>query len=233
MKGYFYTLLKTEFVDSQLCCTIHTKTLEEAEQYGEFSNIECEIIEVQNPLLEGTNYEYCVKWDSSNAIDLLCWLNQGTEIFSGFLQPLNTGYTLQCKIKKTLPNAVVPSRAHYSDSGYDLTLVKHVKTVGDVMFYDTGIVVEPPHGYYFDLVPRSSISKTGYMLANSVGIIDQNYRGNILVPLRKISKESKDIELPAKVVQLIPRQWVNFQLLETECSNSTMRGEGGFGSTGV
>ena len=52
------------------------------------------------------------------------------------------------------------------------------------------------------LVPRSSISKTGYMLANSVGVIDRTYTGNVLVPLIKVDKSMPDLILPARVVQL-------------------------------
>jgi dUTP pyrophosphatase len=139
--------------------------------------------------------------------------------------------TLTFKFKKTDDSAQNPVRAHGSDSGFDLTLIKKIKTVGDVEFYSTGIQVEPPHGYYFDMVPRSSISKTGYMLANSVGIIDQNYRGDILVPLRKIDKDAKNIELPVKFVQLIPRQWIHMSASECKSLDITARGEDGFGST--
>ena len=83
------------------------------------------------------------------------------------------------------PNAVSPERARPSESGFDLTLISVVKNVGKVTMYGTGIMIQPPTGFYFDMVPRSSIIKSGYMLANSVGVIDQGYTGEIMVPLIK------------------------------------------------
>ena len=52
--------------------------------------------------------------------------------------------------------------------------------------YDTGIQVKPQYGYYFEIVPRSSLSKSGYILANSIGIIDPSYSGNLYIVLIKI-----------------------------------------------
>jgi|GEM_PF-3634214 len=135
------------------------------------------------------------------------------------------------KFSKARPDAVAPFKARASDSGYDLTLLEKVKTVGDVDFYDTGIKISPAYGYYFDVVPRSSLSKTGYMLANSVGIIDRTYTGNVLVPLRKVDKEAKDIELPIRLVQIIPRKIIHIDFEEVTDVGTTQRGEGGFGST--
>ena len=103
-----------------------------------------------------------------------------------------------------------------SDSGYDLTIIKKIKTDGMVEFYDTGIKVTPPYGYYFDVVPRSSITKTGYILANNVGIIDRSYVGNILVPLIKVDSSKPDLELPMRIVQLIPRKIEHFELEEVD-----------------
>lgn len=127
--------------------------------------------------------------------------------------------------------AVRPSKSRASDSGYDLTLISIIKQVGDVTFYGTGITVKPPTGFYLDLVPRSSLSKQGYMLANSTGIIDNTYRGEIIVALRKFSG-FKDLELPAKVVQIIPRKRYHFDVVEASNIDKTSRNDGGFGSTG-
>ena len=70
--------------------------------------------------------------------------------------------------KKLQDRAVEPFKARASDSGYDLTILEKVKTVGMVEFYSTGIAVQHvKEGWYFDMVPRSSISKSGYILANS------------------------------------------------------------------
>ena len=87
------------------------------------------------------------------------------------------------------------------------------------------------NGYYFELVPRSSISKTGYSLANNIGIIDQNYRGEIIVALRKNDEKADDLILPCKIAQLIPKQWFNMVFEEDVNITETVRDTGGFGST--
>lgn len=231
MKGEFYNRLKLEYENNQLVAYILCKSDEEATSLAEFSGQTCEISSVEPyKLNEGTDYSFCAKWYSTDAIDLLIMLNENTEFYNHVLCPLPI-HSLSFRFKKSDKNAVVPARAHGSDSGFDLTLLKKIKTVNDVEFFSTGIQVEPPHGYYFDMVPRSSLSKTGYMLANSVGIIDQNYRGDIIVPLRKVNKNAETLTLPVKLVQLIPRQWIHMSAVETSNLDQTQRGEDGFGST--
>lgn len=131
--------------------------------------------------------------------------------------------------------AVVPNRAHYLDSGYDLTIIDVVKNYGKTKLYGTGIKIQPPEGIYFDMVARSSISKTGYILTNSIGIIDNQYRGELLVALTKIDDSKPDLELPIRIAQLIPRQWIDLQPAEITKEELTYeeRGEAGWGSTGT
>jgi dUTP pyrophosphatase len=135
------------------------------------------------------------------------------------------------RFRKTLENAVVPSKAHPEDSGFDLVLVSKIKEENGVAFYDTGIAVAPPEGYYFEVYGRSSISKSGYMLANNVGIIDSTYRGSIRVALIKVNPQAPELELPCRLVQMIPRQFVHLDPVEVESLDDTVRGEGGFGSS--
>lgn len=231
MKCLITDKLKTGFEGQTLKCYLYTETMEEAEKIAHYTELCCEISELEDTeFISETDYKFCVTWEGTEAIDLLKKLNK-QDIFANFLAPISSYQTLKTKFTKTRDDAVTPTRAHSTDSGFDITIIDIHKTVGDVTFYKTGITVEPPHGYYFELVPRSSISKTGYMLANNIGIIDQNYRGEILVALRKTDKQSKDIELPMKIAQLIPKQWYNMEFEEvTKCSD-TQRSEGGFGST--
>ena len=130
------------------------------------------------------------------------------------------------------PKAIAPTKANSSDSGFDLSILDLKKKTNNVYFYHTGVKVMPDHGMYFDLVPRSSISKTGYMLANNIGIIDQGYNGEIIVALIKIDETAEDLTLPCKIAQLIPRQWMNVRGVHVEELQSSLRGDGGFGSTG-
>jgi deoxyuridine 5'-triphosphate nucleotidohydrolase len=136
------------------------------------------------------------------------------------------------KFMKTRQDAIAPRKAHATDSGYDVWLLEKVKDENGMVMFDTGIAVKPPHGYYFELVGRSSISKSGYIMANSVGIIDSSYRGSLKVALIKINKDIPDLELPCRLVQLIPRQFLHLEAVEVEELDTTERGEGGFGSSG-
>lgn len=145
-------------------------------------------------------------------------------------------------IKKIAPEAVMPSKALAGDVGYDLTIISRETIVTgvwhgrvmdpEVTLYDTGVAVEPSDGYYVEVVPRSSLSRTGYIMANSIGIIDPSYRGTIKVALIKIDKYAPEIPLPFKGFQMVIRKIENVELcLTDENLSQTTRGNGGFGST--
>jgi deoxyuridine 5'-triphosphate nucleotidohydrolase len=136
------------------------------------------------------------------------------------------------KWKRTLENAVEPTKNIPSDSGYDLTVISKIKELNGVSYYDTGICVEPPTGFYFDVVGRSSISKTGWMLANNIGIIDATYRGSIIVALVRVNDNADEIKLPMRLVQMIPRSLILMNNIEVDSLSDTVRGSGGFGSSG-
>lgn len=130
-------------------------------------------------------------------------------------------------------NALPPQKAYPTDSGFDLFLIKKIKEENGVYMYDTGIAIKPPEGYYFELVGRSSISKSGYMLANNIGVIDETYRGSIKVALVKVKPDAKELELPIRLVQLIPRNLILMKPNKVENLDETTRGDGGFGSSGT
>ena len=137
------------------------------------------------------------------------------------------------KWNKCKKNAVPPTKSRASDTGYDLTIIDVVKDLGETKLYGTGIKVSPDYGWYLDLVPRSSIIKTGYVMTNSIGIIDRSYNGEVLVPLAKLDKNLPDIQLPCRIAQLIPRPIINFDFVEVvEDLEVTDRGDKGFGSSG-
>ena len=139
---------------------------------------------------------------------------------------------MECFVKKLREDAVIPQKAHSTDTGYDLwVLGEHKKLDNGVVMYSTGLQIEPPYGYYFEIVPRSSIIKSGYIQANSIGVVDYGYRGELFVPLLKVDKDSPDLKLPKKIGQLVLRQINTCEFVETNNLNGTRRGEGGFGST--
>lgn len=140
----------------------------------------------------------------------------------------------QKKIKYVITEekAVVPSKAHPSDIGYDLTAIGIFKKISDrITLFETGIAVSPPEGYYIEIVPRSSMSKTGYMLANSVGTIDPEYTGTLKVALIKVDTDMKDIELPFTRCQMVLRKAEYAGLELVDSLTETVRGDGGFGSS--
>lgn len=87
---------------------------------------------------------------------------------------------MKVKIKKLNQNAVIPKYAQDGDAGLDLTAVSMKYDEHGNIVYGTGLSIEIPDGYVGYIYPRSSISKFDLLLANSVGVIDSNYRGEII-----------------------------------------------------
>jgi len=149
---------------------------------------------------------------------------------------------LQLQIQCHYPDMPVPTRAHASDAGLDLTAMSVEEVRPGLFAFDTGISIAPPAGYYAEVVPRSSIIKTGFMLANSVGIIDPDYRGRIKVMLRHVawppasSAEQMLAEAQAlvgnRIAQLLVRRLELAEVNVVPQLETTVRGSGGFGSSG-
>ena len=138
----------------------------------------------------------------------------------------------RCCVIKTDIDAILPSKTNGSDVGFDLSIIKKLKDFNSkTALYDTGIKIQIDFGYYAEIVPRSSISKSGYILANNIGIIDNSYRGNLMIALTKIADDAVDIEYPFKCCQLIIRKQVYANIEEVKSLYSTKRNDGGFGST--
>lgn len=129
--------------------------------------------------------------------------------------------------------AMVPKKHHASDVGFDLTAIREDKRLSKyTVRYDTGIIVRPPLGYYTEIIPRSSIVKTGHVLANSIGIIDPDYTGTLKIVLTKVDDAPEvELKLPFTVCQLVLRKREDFVMQETKSCEETVRGSGGFGST--
>ena len=137
--------------------------------------------------------------------------------------------------KKLDDRAVTPMQKRSSDTGWDVTLIDRVEGSyrdldhGFVETYRTGLIVAPPEGYYFDLAPRSSLSKYGCVMPNSFGVIDSTYRGELLVPIIHFEDS---LELPGRYVQLILRPLIPTVFKEVSEFEGTDRGTQGFGSSG-
>ena len=134
------------------------------------------------------------------------------------------------------------STFHEGDAGLDLFVLEDIQIkAGEVKFVDFGIscqMVEEDkdgtkkHVSYF-LYPRSSISKTPLILANSVGIIDSAYTGSIIAALRNVGVVDYTLKAGQRLVQICARNLEPFKTEIVEELRKTSRGNGGFGSTGL
>jgi len=129
---------------------------------------------------------------------------------------------------------LTPSRAHPTDAGADLkTENKETIKPGETVMINTGVILEIPKGYCGMIVPRSGLGSKGIRLKSTVGIIDSDYRGELLVALENNGKQPVFIAENERVAQLliIPVSFPTF--VPVKKLSVTGRGTGGFGSTGT
>ena len=139
---------------------------------------------------------------------------------------------MRLKFKRLSPEATVPKRAHDTDAGLDLTATRmSYDARTEIYTYGTGIAVEIPEGYMGLLAPRSSIYKKDLQLANSVGIIDSAYRGEIVLKFRALG--TQDYDIGDRIGQLIIVPIALPMPVEVEELSNTARNQGGFGSSGI
>lgn len=138
---------------------------------------------------------------------------------------------LKIKFKKMNPNAVMPKQGTIGAAGFDLTAVSIEKNE-TMLKYDTGIAVEIPPGYVGLVFPRSSVCKTGLSLANSVGVIDSDFRGSISLVFYKNTQCIVPYWPGDRIGQLVIVPIPEVEYVEVEELSETERGEGGYGSTG-
>jgi dUTP pyrophosphatase len=136
---------------------------------------------------------------------------------------------MNVKIKKLDTQAAIPSYAKDGDAGMDLTCVE-VNVTDDYYEYKTGLAMEIPEGYVGLLFPRSSNSKKGLLLANSVGVVDSGYRGEIMFRYKYLGHGDR-YNVGDRVGQIMIIPYPNITFEEVDTLNETERGEGGFGST--
>lgn len=167
-----------------------------------------------------------------NSVDFLGFLYDKIDNNLSFVYN-NYNYNLpKINILKVDENAIMPSKKNYSDVGFDLSIIKKIEDFNSKSaLYDTGIKIQVDFGYYVEIVPRSSLSKSGYILSNSIGIIDNSYTGNLKIALTKICDDAKEIEFPFRCCQMILRKQIYAKLEEIGNVENTKRNDGGFGST--
>jgi len=143
---------------------------------------------------------------------------------------------MEINIKKMNENAVIPTYGSELSAGCDLysAIDKNIEIKpGETKLITTGIGMEIPGGYVGLVYARSGIAtKQGLAPANKVGVIDSDYRGEIMVALHNYSNTPQQIEPNERIAQLVIAPYIAAVFEETENLEETDRGSGGFGSTG-
>lgn len=144
---------------------------------------------------------------------------------------------IQIKVKKLREGAIMPTRGSEYAAGSDLYACIDAPVViapHETIMIGTGLAMEIPAGYAGLIYPRSGIaSKRGLAPANKVGVVDPDYRGEFMVAMHNHSTEPATIEPGERIVQLVITPFLTADFEETDELSDTVRGAGGFGSTGV
>ena len=140
-------------------------------------------------------------------------------------------------IKRLKPNAAIPTYGSINAAGADLYACVDSAVVihsGETVLVPTGLSMELPEGYAGLIYARSGLaSKKGLAPANKVGVIDSDYRGEVLVALHNHSPQDASIEPGERIAQLVITPYIMGVFQEADELSDTERGAGGFGSTGT
>lgn len=143
---------------------------------------------------------------------------------------------MNLKIKKLSDKAVIPTYGSEYAAGADLYSCEGELTFapGETKMVHTGLAMQIPVGYVGLIYARSGIAtKRGLAPANKVGVIDSDYRGEIMVALHNHSNESQTIAASERIAQIVITPFLTVNYIESETLDETDRGVGGFGSTGT
>lgn len=139
-------------------------------------------------------------------------------------------------IKKLRENAVIPTYGSASAAGADLYAAEDEAltiAAGETKLVHTGLAMEIPEGLVGLIYARSGLaSKKGLAPANKVGVIDSDYRGEIMVALHNHGNEPRTVESGERIAQIVFAPYYAAEFCVVDELGDTARGEGGFGSTG-
>lgn len=143
---------------------------------------------------------------------------------------------MEVRIKKLRADAVVPTYGSEFSAGADLYACEDGDITiapGETRLIHTGLSLEIPEGFAGLIYARSGLAtKRGLAPANKVGVIDADYRGEVMVSLHNHSGEAQTVSPGERVAQLVIAPFLKAQFSVTEELSDTVRGTGGFGSTG-
>jgi dUTP pyrophosphatase len=141
---------------------------------------------------------------------------------------------MEVAVKLLRPDARLPERAHPGDAGADLFSVEEITIpAGERRTVGTGLALAIPGGWAGFVQPRSGLAfKHGIMVVNSPGLIDAGYRGEVRVALYNSGSESFSVKVGERIAQLVLQRVEEPTFSAATELPATVRGEGGFGSSG-
>ena len=141
---------------------------------------------------------------------------------------------MKVNVKKLSKYAHLPTYGSPFSAGADLYAAEEAEIpAGETRFVHTGIAVELPAGTVGLVYARSGLScKQDLAPANKVGVIDCDYRGEVMVALHNHGKETRKVSAGDRIAQLVVAPYYVADFTEADVLSETVRGEGGFGSTG-
>ena len=144
---------------------------------------------------------------------------------------------MNINVKKLNPNAIIPTKGSEHAAGLDLYACIDTNELAinphETKKVGTGLAAEIPEGYFGAIFARSGLAtKQGLRPANCVGVVDSDYRGEIIVALHNDSQYFAVINNHDRIAQLVILPYLDVNLNEVDDLSDTKRGEGGFGSTG-
>jgi dUTP pyrophosphatase len=141
---------------------------------------------------------------------------------------------VKLSIRRLHPRAVIPHFASTQAACFDLTATERSPIMGRSRIYSTGLAFSIPQGYYLELAIRSGLAfNDDFILANGVGIVDADFRGEVKIKLTYLCDGQPDWPWPGdRIAQGRLVRLVKTQIEEVEELDKTERGDGGFGSTG-
>lgn len=145
-------------------------------------------------------------------------------------------FYMKINIKRLTETAILPERGSAYAAGYDLfaDVADNVEIIPhETKMIGTGLAMEIPEGYFGGIFARSGLSsKEGLRPANCVGVVDADYRGEVKVALHNDGEVVREVKAGQKIAQLVVVPFLGVEFDEVEELSETVRGVGGFGSTG-
>lgn len=141
---------------------------------------------------------------------------------------------MNLNIQRLHPEAILPSRAHEHDAGYDLYADEtRWLNPGEWRLFPTGIALQIPAGHVGDIRSRSGLGAKGIIVGQGVGTIDAGYRGEVKVNLYNRKQSPYYVQAGDRIAQLVIIPIPTVTVMEVGSLDDTERGAGGFGSSGL